>query len=265
MLIDMNKTASMQSVDKVLDVLEAFIKQKDGLNISVLSKLTGINSSTVYRICSTLAKRGYLYQKEARGKYFVGLRLLQFNEVTDFAVTIRDIAFPHLKNLSNEVSETAVVTVLNGLEGFDISISFPPQVLIVNVDIYGLSPLHCTSVGKILMANMDNDEIETVIKQGPKAYTENTITNPDRLKRELETVKHEGVAFDDEEYALGVRSVAAPIKLEGGNVIAAVGIVGPSFRMGRRRMRKLVPVVENCALQISRSLGYKSRRNELPK
>ena len=251
--------AKTQSADKVLDVLEAFVKQRNGLNISDLSNLTGINSSTVYRICQSLVKRGYLYQKEKRGKYFIGLRLLELNEVSNLTVTIREIAFPYLEKMSDELSETAVITVLNGLEGFDISISFSPQTVAVSMDIYGLSPLHCTSVGKILMASMDNDKIEMVINKGLKAYTKNTITDPNTLKKEIKTVRSKSVALDYEEYALGVRSIAAPIRSANGNVIAAVALVAPSFRVSRQRINKFLPILKNYSLQISRALGYKGR------
>ena len=247
----------MSTLDKGLDILEAIRKNGQGIALKDLTKLAKLNLGSAHRVASRLVKRGYLYQQKRRGKYFLGLRLMQFNENTNFASTIKSIVTPFLKKLSSEVSEISAVTVLNGLEGIDIAINYHPQSLVVNMDVFGRSPLHCTSVGKVLLAHMRKDEVEMVFKRGLHAYTENTIVEPDKLRIEIENVFKNGVAFDDEEYAIDIRSVGAPLRMEGGKVIAAVCIVAPAYRISKQRMKELAPLVQNYAIQISRALGHR--------
>ena len=243
----------MGTLDKGLDILETILKNNRELTLGDLSTLTGLKIATAHRVSSLLVKRGYLLQRK-RGKYSLGLKLLRFSDLNNYATLIRDVAMPHLKNLSEELSEISALTVLNGLQGFDIAINFHPHSLVVNMDIFGISPLHCTSVGKILMANMSQRQIDMVIKQGLKAYTKNTITDPNVLKREIETVRRKNVAIDDEEYGLDIRSVARPIELIKGELTGAICIVAPSVRLSRERIRAVVPIIEKYALGISNSL-----------
>ena len=118
--------------------------------------------------------------------------------------------------------------------------------------------MHCTSLGKIFIAYMPDKVVENIFNiLELNACRDNTIKDKTKLKSEIETVKRDGVAFDDEEYIKGIRSVAVPVRGENGNVLATVCLVSPTVRISRLKMRQLVPTVKNCALLISRSLGYK--------
>ena len=120
--------------------------------------------------------------------------------------------------------------------------------------------LHCTSIGKLFLAYMPDERREHLISSvGLKLYTDNTITDMARLRKELEIIVRDGVAFDDEEYTVGVRSAAAPIKGDTGIVLAALCYIGPSVRISSVRMKQLAPMVKSYALEISRSLGYKGK------
>jgi len=250
----------MGTLDKGIDILEIVQKNEDGISLKNLTKFANLNLGTAHRIASRLVKRGYLYQQQRRGKYFLGLRLMQFNETANFASTIKEIVTPYLIKLSSEVSEISAVTVLNRLEGIDIAINFHPQSLVVNMNVFGRSPLHCTSVGKILLAHMRKDEVELVFKQGLHAYTKNTIVEPDKLRIEIEKIFKEDVAFDNEEYAIDIRSVGAPLRMEGGKVIAAVCIVAPAYRLSKQQMKELTPLMQIYAKQISHALGYRKKK-----
>ena len=95
---------------------------------------------------------------------------------------------------------------------------------------------------------------------GLRAYTDKTITDTDKLKRELETTRREGISFVDEEYELGIIATGAPVWSESGNVIACVTLVSVTSRMNKVKIRKLAPKVKNCAIKISHALGYKGNR-----
>lgn len=245
----------MGTLLKGLEILEAVQKNGGELALKDLAEITGLNIGTTYRVVMELTNKGYLHQQYRRGKYSLGIKLLQFSNAENYAATLKSISMPHLKHLSNEVSEISAVVVLNNLEGIDIAINFHPQSLVVNMDIFGRSPLHCTSVGKVLLADMDDGKIKMVINQGLKAYTKNTITDPEKLLKEIEVVRKENVAFDWEEYALNICSIGAPIRMKDGKVIAAVCIVAPIFRVDRQKLKEFKPIIEKYATKISKSLG----------
>ena len=247
----------MSTVGKALDILEAILKNKDEVGLADLAKMTGLNRTTVHRICSVLVKRDYLYQKNKGGKYSLGLKFLQYSSMANTAASIKDQALPYLQHLCNEISETTNIAILDGVAPVSIAVIAAERILKVAPNLVDRYPLHCTALGKIFLAYMPDKRIESIINMGLNAHTENTKTDSDRLKKEIEIIRRDGIAFDDEEYLLGVRSAAAPVKDENGNILAAISFVGPSVRISKLRMLQLAPMVKNCALEISRSIGYK--------
>ena len=121
-------------------------------------------------------------------------------------------------------------------------------------------PLHCTGIGKVLLAGMEEEELEAYLREkGLPRHTKYTITDPDRLKEELLIVKRDGIAINKEELELGMVGVAAPIKNAGGKVIAAICVVGPSTRFNDQMIEDLKPLVSNSAIQISNSIAFRKR------
>ena len=248
----------MSTVGKAIDILEATLKHRDEVGLADLANLTGLNRTTVYRITSILVKRGYLYQRRKGQKYSLGIKFLQYSKITNTAVNIKEQALPHLQKLCNEISETINMAVLDGVEPVSMVIVAADRILSVVPGLVHKFPLHCTALGKVLLASIPDERIENIINIiGLDVLTDNTIIDKTKLKKEIEIIRRDGVAFDDEEYLLGIRSAAAPIKGENGNILAAISFVGPSVRISRVRMRQLSPMVKTCALGISRSLGYK--------
>jgi DNA-binding IclR family transcriptional regulator len=117
--------------------------------------------------------------------------------------------------------------------------------------------LYCTGVGKVFLAYMPEKELHTYLNGlSIRPRTEHTVKNVQELKRHIDKVRREGVAFDDEEYELGVRMVAAPVRDWDGNVIAAVGLLGPSVRITRKKLDEYAPAVKDCVDKISREMGF---------
>lgn len=247
----------MSTVDKALDILEAFFKSKEEVGLDELAKITGLNRTTVHRLNSILVKRNYLYQKNKGGKYSLGFKFFQYSNVANTTTSIKTKALPYLHNLCNEISETVNMAMLDGVTPVAVAVVAAERILQVVPGMVSRYPLHCTAIGKIFLADMTEERINNIIKIiRPDAYTENTITDIDRLNKEIEIIRRDGIAFDDEEYLLGVRSAAAPVKDENGNVLAAISFAGPSARISKSRMIQLAPMVKSCALDISLSLGY---------
>jgi DNA-binding IclR family transcriptional regulator len=111
-------------------------------------------------------------------------------------------------------------------------------------------------VGKILLAYLPTEKVDAIVGSKLNRYTANTITDIDTLKKQLLTIRQRGLAVDNEENEIGVRCIAAPVKDSNGDVIAAISISGPSVRLSTQKLLNLGPSVKDCALKVSREMGY---------
>jgi DNA-binding IclR family transcriptional regulator len=118
------------------------------------------------------------------------------------------------------------------------------------------APAHCTSVGKALLAFQPPEVLQQVIDNGLKQFTEHTITDPEALRAELATIRQKGYAIDDEEFEVGLRCIAAPIRDHSGHVTAAISVAAPVQRMSKKNVQVTVPSVLSAAESISRRLGH---------
>lgn len=250
----------MHAIEKTLDIFEAILNNKGEITLIDLAKATGQSVSTTHRICSTLVTRKYLYQQGKRGKYSLGYKFLLFNNVNNTSSNIKAEAMPFLKELSDKISETVILSVFDGVEPIDVVLVVPDLILKAVPGLIQKSPYHCTAPGKLFLSYMSDKMIEKILNsQELTAYTELTITDVNQLKSELKTIVAEGIAYDDEEFVFGLRSAAAPVRGENGEVFACVSYLAPSTRVSPLKMKQLAPLVKNCALSISKVLGYQDK------
>jgi IclR family transcriptional regulator, KDG regulon repressor len=253
----------MKSLNKALDILELFLSGEKEMALADIANKTGLNKTTVSHIVKALVKRGYMKQKEKRGKYSLGTTFIEFSGVIKGNIKIRDVALPHLVELSRIVKESVILAIWDGKSAILTETVHPIRVeytpLKVVPDEGSKSPLHCTSIGKLILADMTEQKLKEFYRNRNNyhRFTPNTITTFNEMKRHLVAIKQEGIAFDDEEYAPGVRGVSAGLRDNEGNTIGAIGVLGPSVRFTHEKMRGLSGAIKNCALEISRELGYK--------
>jgi len=241
--------------------MEIFLDRNNSINeisVSELAKQSGLNISTTSRIASTLVKRGYLKQAAKRGKYSLGMKFLDYSSRIKSSMKIREIAMPYLIKLSREVNESVIIGVLNELEGINLCTLSANHALKIVPEEGSSIPLYCTGVGKALLAYLPEKKLEEYGKKVVLTkHLDNTITNFNDLKKHLIIVRQEGIASEDEEYILGVRNIATIIRDEMGNVIAAIGVIGPAIRLTRSKIQEDIPVLKKYALEISKSMGYR--------
>jgi IclR family KDG regulon transcriptional repressor len=251
----------MKSINKALDILEVLVDFGGGeIRLSELAQLSGLNKATVSRIVSALVKRGYMNQVERRGKYVLGAKFLNFSAVIKQKNQIRDIAMPHLIKLNQLVKESVALFSLDGEKAIFIEEVHSKYILKLPPEAGGRPPLHCTAIGKILLASKTAYELEEYFHNTEKrAYTSNTITDLNVLKSHLTTVAKEGVAYDNEELYPGFRSVAVGIRDAEERLVAGIGVQGPSVRLTQGRLREIAPDVKHCAMEISIDLGYRNK------
>ena len=250
----------MSTGERVLDIFEAILNNKDEIALVDLAKATGQTMSTTHRICSVLIKRRYLYQRGKRGKYSLGYKFLLFNDIANTSSNIKTEAMPFLKDLYEKISETVILSVFDGIEPVDIASVVPDLILKAVPGLNPMSPFHCTPSGKVLLAHMPDEMIEKILSTLELTpYTELTITDVNRLRSELKTIVKGGIAYDDEEFLIGLRSAAAPVRGENGEVFACVSYLAPSTRVSSLKMKQFTPLVKACALSVSKALGYQDK------
>lgn len=242
----------INSVARALDVLLYIKSQEEPVGISTISKDMDIYKSTVFRILATLESKKFVQQDPKSGKYALGVALFSMGNKID----LYDVFKPFAKALCEEFGETVNVSVLN------ISKSGVPQSVVVvkeekSDNVLSVSPkigtsmdCYCSSVGKSLLAFSKDVPEEALGLYDFIQFTSKTITDQDALKEQLETIRRNGYAVDDEEQEVGLTCIGAPI-MKDGNAIAAMSVSGPTSRIQRHDMDMLAKRLIEVAGEIS--------------
>lgn len=247
----------METVHKTLDILETFLKQPEEMGIVELSNLSGVNISTAHRIALDLTNRGYLKKKPNRGKYSIGIKLLEYYGIIQSNLKIGEIALPYLQKLSQLCGEYSEVAVLESNSAMTITQVETSHTLTIRNEIGERLPLHATSLGKLFLAYMKENDRKAFFTDGKlHPFTTNTFIDIDRLEEEIQPIKRQGFAIDNEEYDRGIWSVAAPIFDAGQSMAAGLAIAAPSIRMDDSKRGELIEMAKIYAMEISREIGY---------
>lgn len=243
---------SSKTVMKAFDILEVFLSTDGTLNLTEVSRLTGLNTATTYRLVSTLVKRGYLYNNRKKGIYSLGLKMLDYNYAIRKNIKFIDFAYLSLSKLCKAQGESVYLSVRDGDESVVIEEVGIDEELRINSPVGKRLKLHCTAGGKILMASLSKEERNLYYEKNTlQPFTKNTITDASQLEKELRTAKMEGVAFDNEEYRMGIWAAAAPVYNSNGDVIAAAGILVLRAHIEDHNTTKYATAIKSCAGEIS--------------
>lgn len=243
------------AVERALHILEAAAERREGLTNSEISRRLGIPKSSASYILRTLERRGYLRRDAESGRYRLGLKILSLGGDAQSNLDTADVALPFMRALEEKIHMTVHLAVLDHGEAVYIEKVEAPGFFKVNTWVGRRMFLHSTSVGKCLLAWLPKQEVETIVKQqGLKKRTPKTITTMTRLLADLERVKDEGYALDDEENSLGARCLGAPVFDVTGNVVAALGASGTLTQVDEASMPRLAESVKETARRISRQL-----------
>ena len=227
------------ATDKTLRIIEE-LKRRDGAGITELADALDTSKATVHNHLSTLQDHEYVVNEN--GTYRLGIRFLELGEYTKQQTKLLEVAKGEIDTLAEETGEIANLVIEEHGRATYIYISKGD--LAVNLDTHvGTSQyLHTSAVGKSLLAKMDEKQFEQVLsRHGLPAETTNTVTNEEKLHEELERIREEGVAFDGEERAEGIRCVAAPITDDQDRPLGGVSVSGPSTRLKDERFCKEIP------------------------
>lgn len=224
----------VQSVDRAVAILDALTVARDYLGVTELSNQLRLHKSTVHRLLASLQRGGLVERDPRTRKYRLGVRLVELGNAVLNSRGLPQVALPYLHFVADEVQE---VTYLATREGDSILnvLQVPAPHLIQSVSWLSSAPLHSTSTGKVFLAYMGERERESYLKGAVERSTEQTRIDRAQLLAELEEVRERGYATDWEVYEEGINAVAVPIRDSEDQVVAAIGVVGPSYRFTREK------------------------------
>lgn len=243
------------AVERALEILETTGQRREGLTNSEISRKLGIPKSSASYILRTLVHRGYLRRDAESGRYRLGLKILSLGRDAQQGLDIADVALPHMRALVERTQMTAHLAVLDQGEAVYVEKVEAPGFFKVNTWVGRRMYVHSTSVGKALAAWLPKPEVEELLRgRGLKKRTPKTIAGVARFLAELEKVRTQGYALDDEENSLGARCVGAPIFDALGGVPAALGLSGTLTQINEETMPRVVDALKEAARKISRQL-----------
>jgi len=244
------------AVDRALAILEMASQRRDGQTNSEISRKLGIPKCSASYILRTLERRGYLQRDAESGKYRLGLKVLSLGRGALAAFDIGAVALPVLRTLVERTQLTAHLAVLDHGEAVYIEKVDAPGFIKMDTWVGRRMHVHSTSVGKVLVAHLPKEAVEEILRRhGLKKRTPKTITGPARFLAELERVREQGYAVDDEENSLDARCLAAPVFDREGNVAAAVGLSGTTTQTDHASLPRIAELVKEAARRISRQLA----------
>lgn len=250
----------MKILDKTFRLVEEFAKENGGpLGITELSKRLKLPKSTVFQIVHSLEKFGWLDRVEESRKFVLGLRLFELGNLVQANSRLRQIALPYLEELREETGETVYLVVYSRGEIVYLE-CLESQLRLRAHPVYGLRvPLHCTSLGKAIMAFLSPSEVEQIVaEKGLPRFTSRTITDLEVLKVELQKIRDRGYAVDWGEHEEGIRCVGAPVYNSLGRVFAAISISGPDSRFTEEKVEYFARKVMDKARKISSKIANRT-------
>ena len=245
-----------QVVGRVFDILEIVTRADHPLTVTEISRSVGLKYSTTHRILDAMAYRGMVSRDPDSRGYGIGSRLREFALSSVSRIDVLSHAHPFLQALSERLGETTHLAVLDDGLAHYLDTVESSRMLSQHSHVRERVPAHCTGVGKALIAELPEAELEPIVSRGLARHTKNTIAERDSLLAELARVRKLGYAVDDEEMESGLVCVAAPVRDRFGRVVAAMSIGGPGSRLREIGIPAVAAEVQKAANGLAAALGW---------
>jgi len=252
----MNDRNYVQSLERALKILEIFGSSGQGFTLTEVADFCSLNKTATNRFLFTLSELGYLTRDENK-RYFLTAKILSLGFGFLNSSNLRTISKIPIDNLSTELKQTINLAVLDDIEV--IYIYRKEQVSYLKYNLYDGSklPAHCTSAGKILLAGLDDSELESRLsRMDLSPVTRRTITNPKLLLKELLHIREQGYSTNDGELSLDLFAIAAPIIDSKGKVVAAINVTMESKNRSKKNEKLIIEKILKTGATISSMYGY---------
>lgn len=243
----------ISSVDRALEVLLYLYREGHEMGITQIANGMGIYKSTIFRTLATLEARGFVKKNQETDRYWLGPQLFLLGKAVENSMGLQDTVRPYAQRLYGMFGEVVNVTVMDRVPNdvyhgvIILKEESANQVLKANPPIGSRNECHCSSVGKCLLAFSKDIDLSVYDRYGLTPHTANTITTTQALREELERVRANGYALDQEELELGLTCIGAPILDRNGYAVAAISLSGPTSRMMADGMQRIQAVCQVAA------------------
>jgi IclR family transcriptional regulator, KDG regulon repressor len=254
---DINMT-SIRTIDRAIDVLQAFTVENAALSIEDISKKTDIPKNTVYRILYTLERRGLIKFDQDSLTYQPGLRLIEFGFLQSAVLDVKKEA----EDLLDELFKQTKQTVLMALKEDDDQLFYifkreSSEGLKVSTTVGLRRNIFFGVLGHAILAFLPEHKIERLLKDEFNPHSPNSVTDKDVIRQRLSVIKKDRVYKQANETTLGVLGISAPVFNAIGEPIAAIGVIGPAIYFDDEQIEMVRKLVKECGEKISERMGYK--------
>lgn len=248
-------TGSAKALVKGIAIIDLLASHRQGLRLTDLVSAIALPRGTVVRLLNVMIE-AHLVRHSADGLYRLGPQAAIWGSEFLDSLELREVATDVMARLAETSQETCHLGVREGRSVLYIDKVESPHSLRMVSRVGGMNPLHCTGLGKALLAFMSADEIDLYVAEPLERRTENTLVEPGVLRADLHRARLRGYALDDVENEVGVRCIGAPIFDHSGEPIASISLAGPTMRMTWERIEQLAQPVLDAAQEVSARIGF---------
>ena len=246
----------VQSIGRAFAILEEVARNRDGIGLADLSKRVGLHNSTTFHLVRTMVSLGYIRQIKDSKRYRIGRPLFALAASALDEMEMVSMATPVLDDLARETGESSHFAARMGDAVVVMARTSGPSAFQLAERVGVVRPAYCTALGKIILAALRPDQLERYLGRIElKPLTPSTITEPARLRKEIDEVRKAGIAFDDGEFDGEVRCAAMAIRDFSGQVVGAIGISGPVWRLSIQALQSRSRHLEAAAARLSQAFG----------
>ncbi|HKZ77707.1 MAG TPA: IclR family transcriptional regulator [Pyrinomonadaceae bacterium] len=251
-----SKRAAVTSVERALTILELLAEKQQGLTTSEISRRAKIPKSSASYLLRTLAARGYLRRDPETGQFTPGIRMLSLGGQAIQGMQLRDVALPYLRQIAERTRLDSHLAVLDHGDAVYVERIESPGFIKMAIWVGKRVAPQVTAIGKALICYLERYEIQEIVgTHQVSPVSAKTIVSLPHLLEELAVTRQRGYAFDDEEHALGVRCIAAPVVAASGEVVAAIGVSGTVSQINDDYVTVLGNILRTTAIKFSGQLG----------
>lgn len=253
---DRSRAGGVQSIGRAFSILEEVARNRDGIGLAELSKRVGLHNSTTFHLVKTMVSLGYIRQLKDSKRYRIGRPLFALAASALDEMEMVSMATPVLENLSCDTGESSHFATRMSDAVVVMARTPGPGAFQLTDRVGVVRPAYCTALGKVILAALRDDQLERYLERvALTPLTAKTITDPERIRREIKEVRRDGIAFDDGEFNEEVRCAAVPVRDFSGQVIGAIGISGPVWRLSLQALQGKARKLEQAARRLSQAFG----------
>src|SRR5579864_280105 len=253
-----NNPYSIEVLQRAIDILSVFNHSRTSMSLAEVVQAVRLPKTTVFRVLSSLAARGFCEWDAQSGKYSLGFELVRLADIRRRQSNVHDVAIPLMREIRNEVNETVILSVRSGDSRVHIDFAEGLHPMRRMADLGVRAPLYAGAASKVLLAGMADDEIEAYLgRTDLTAFQSSTITDGTVLWREVRAIRKRGFAESKGELFPGGGALAAPIKDFSGSTVAVMDILTPEHRYTAEHRNRCIEILLDGARRASERLGYR--------